>query len=225
MAADEVLVSPAVDGVAAITLNRPEKRNALSVAVRDLVSDALDSLAADENVKCVVLTGAGAVFCAGFDLAEFRVEDPEFQTRLWASSDRFHRTVLCFPLPLVASINGPALAGGFDLAVMCDIRIASSTARFAHPEQAWSQVVYGPLEALVGGGAARDLCFTGRAIDAAEALRLGLLSAVVEPGELAGATAAIVASVAQAPRAALLSTKRKALARAGIDPAAATLDF
>ena len=225
MAADEVLVSPAAEGVATITLNRPEKRNALSVAVRDLVSDALDALAADENVKCVVLTGAGAVFCAGFDLAEFRVEDPEFQKRLWASSDRFHHTVLCFPLPLVASINGPALAGGFDLAVMCDIRIASSATRFAHPEQAWSQVVYGPLEALVGGGAARDLCFTGRAIDAVEALRLGLLSAVVEPAELAGATAAVVASIAQAPRAALLSTKRKALARAGIDPAAATLDL
>jgi enoyl-CoA hydratase len=73
---------------------------------------------------------------------------------------------------------------------MCDLRIASSTARFAHPEQAWSHVVYGPLEALIGGGAARDLCFTGRAIDAAEALRLGLLSSVVEPGELQAETPA-----------------------------------
>ena len=167
MAPPEVLVSTVEDGVATVTLNRPEKRNALSVAVRDLVSDALDALAADERVQCVVLTGAGDVFCAGFDLAEFRVEDPEFQKRLWASSDRFHHTVLCFPLPIVASVNGPALAGGFDLAVMCDLRLASSTARFAHPEHAWSQVVYGPLEALVGGGVARDLCFTGRTIDAA----------------------------------------------------------
>ena len=188
MATGDVLVSPVDEGVATITLHRPEKRNALSIAVRDLVSDALDALAADDDVKCVVLTGAGDVFCAGFDLAEFRVEDPGFQKQLWSSSDRFHRTVLCFPLPLVASINGPALAGGFDLAVMCDIRIASSTVRFAHPEQAWSQVVYGPLDALVGGAVARELCFTGRAVDAAEALRLGLVSAVVEPAELAGAT-------------------------------------
>jgi enoyl-CoA hydratase/carnithine racemase len=225
MTTDHVVVAPVVDGVATITLNRPEKRNALSIAVRDLVSDALDALAADDEVKCVVLTGAGDVFCAGFDLAEFRVEDPEFQKQLWASSDRFHHTVLCFPLPLVASINGPALAGGFDLAVMCDIRIASSTTRFAHPEQAWSQVVYGPLEALVGGGAARDLCFTGRAIDATEALRLGLVSMVVEPGELAAATAAFVGSITQAPRDALMSTKRRALVRAGIDPAAPTLDL
>jgi enoyl-CoA hydratase/carnithine racemase len=221
----EVLVSSGVHGVATIRLNRPEKRNALSIAVRDLVSDALDGLAADEAVKCVVLTGAGAVFCAGFDLAEFRVDEPGFQERLWASSDRFHRTVLCFPLPLVASINGPALAGGFDLAVMCDIRLASRTTRFAHPEQAWSQVVYGPLEALVGGAVARDLCFTGRTVEADEALRLGLVSAVVEPDELAAATASVVASITGAPRAALMSTKRKALARAGIDPTAPTLDL
>jgi enoyl-CoA hydratase/carnithine racemase len=225
MGAGEVLVSAVVDGVATITLNRPEKRNALSIAVRDLVSDALDRLAVDDDVKCVVLTGAGDVFCAGFDLSEFRVEDPEFQKQLWASSDRFHRTVLCFPLPIVASLNGPALAGGFDLAVMCDIRIASNTVRFAHPEQAWSQVVYGPLDALVGGAVARDLCFTGRAIDAAEALRLGVVSTVVEPGELAATTAAVVASITQAPRAALLSTKRRALARAGIDPEATTLEL
>lgn len=225
MTADEVVVSPAADGVASITLNRPEKRNALSIAVRDLVSDALDKLAVDDDVRCVVLCGAGAVFCAGFDLSEFAVEDPDFQNRLWASSDRFHRTVLCFPLPLVASINGPALAGGFDLAVMCDLRIASSTTRFGHPEQAWSQVVYGPLEALVGGAVARDLCFTGRAIDAAEALRLGLVSAVVEPGDLAAETARVTASITRAPRAALMGTKRKALARAGVDPAATTLEL
>ena len=197
----------------------------MSIAVRDLVSDALDRLAADDSVRCVVVTGAGEVFCAGFDLSEFRVEEVGFQERLWASSDRFHRTVLCFPLPIVASINGPALAGGFDLAVMCDIRIAASTARFAHPEQAWSQVVYGPLEARVGGGAARDLCFTGRAIDAAEAMRLGLLSAVVEPDALAAETQRFTAAIAQASRVALMSTKRKALKRAGIDPESPTLEL
>jgi enoyl-CoA hydratase len=223
--AEDVLVSSAVDGVATVTLNRPEKRNALSIAVRDVVSDALDRLAADEAVKCVVLTGTGTVFCAGFDLSEFRVEDPVFQTRLWASSDRFHHTVMCFPLPLVAAINGRALAGGFDLAVMCDLRIAASTTRFAHPEHAWSQVVYGPLEAVVGGGVARDLCFTGRAVDAAEALRLGLVSAVVAPEDLPAETALVTAAITQAPRDALLSTKRRALARAGIDPTAPTLEL
>ena len=120
-----------VDGVARITLHRPEKKNALSIRLRDEVSDALDALAVDESVKVVVITGAGDVFSAGFDLHEF--EDADLADALWASSDRFHATVLRFPLPLVAAVNGPALAGGFDLAVMCDIRVAADTARFAHP--------------------------------------------------------------------------------------------
>ena len=99
-------------GIATITLNRPEKRNALSIAVRDAVSDALGRLAADEDCKVVVVTGAGDVFSAGFDLREF--EQPELAEELWASSDRFHRAWLEFPLPTVAAVNGPALAGGFD---------------------------------------------------------------------------------------------------------------
>lgn len=147
-----------VDGVAWLILNRPEKRNALSTALRDEISDALDGLAGDESVKCVVVTGAGDVFCAGFDLREFENPEPDFQTALWESSHRLHHTVLRFPLPTIAAVNGPALAGGFHLAVMCDVRIAASTARFAHPEREFSQVVY-----------------------AAEALRLGVVSEVVDP--------------------------------------------
>ena len=138
-------------------------------------------LAADDALKVVVITGAGDAFSAGFDLKEFAVADPEFQARLWASSDRYHRTVLQFPLPTVAAVNGVALAGGFDLAVMCDLRVASDRARFAHPEITFGEVVYGPLHDLVGGAVARDLCFTGRDVGAEEALRLGLVSSVVRP--------------------------------------------
>src|SRR5947207_13527683 len=120
-----------------LTLNRPEKRNALSVELRDAISDALDALADDEAIKCAVFTGAGPIFCSGFDLTEFTraAEDEAFGRALWASSDRYHDTVLRFPLPTIASINGAALAGGFDLAILCDLRIASTTARFAHPER------------------------------------------------------------------------------------------
>ena len=115
---------------AVLTLNRPNQRNALSVTVRDAVSEALDDLGNDPSIKAVVVTGAGAVFSAGFDLKEFdrAGADPMFAENLWASSDRFHRAVLSFPLPLIAAVNGPAIAGGFDLAVMCDLRVASSTA-------------------------------------------------------------------------------------------------
>jgi enoyl-CoA hydratase/carnithine racemase len=184
--------------------------------LRDLISDALDRLADDNAVKVVVITGSGDVFSAGFDLTEFRVEDAAFQERLWASSDRFHRTCLAFPLPMLAAVNGPALAGGFDLAVMCDIRLASETARFAHPEQAWSDVVYAPLHDLVGGAVARDLCFTGRAVSAAEALGLGLVSAVVPAASLPAAAGELASAIARAPRPSLARTKAKAIARSRV---------
>jgi enoyl-CoA hydratase len=173
----QVTVTEPADGVVVLTLERPEKKNALSIAVRDEMSDALDRLAENEDVKVVIITGAGDVFSAGFDLREFeRLDDDEFTRTLWASSDRWHRTLIEFPLPTIAAVNGAALAGGFDLAVMCDMRVAADTARFAHPEMTFGDVVYGPLHDLVGGAVARELCFTGRQVDAPEALRLGPLS-------------------------------------------------
>ena len=212
------------DGVVVLRLERPEKKNALSIALRDEMSDALDGLAADERVKVVVVTGAGDTFSAGFDLSEFeRLDDAPFAERLWASSDRWHRTLIELPLPTIACVNGPALAGGFDLAVMCDIRVASQTARFAHPEQRFSDVVYGPLHDLVGGGVARDLCLTGRSIDASEALALGLVSAVVPPAAALDEARRYASMVAAAPREVLLRTKAKAMRRAAV--AGATLDL
>lgn len=206
------------DGVAILTLDRPEKKNALSVALRDGIADALDALVADEAASVIVITGAGDTFCSGFDLREFEqaVSDPPFGEVLWASSDRYHRTVLECPLPTVAALNGPALAGGFDLSVMCDIRVASETVRFAHPEITFGDVVYAPLHDLVGGAVARDLCFTGRSVDADEALRLGLVSRLVAPADLLGAASEVAAQIARVPRELLMRTKAKALRRAGV---------
>jgi enoyl-CoA hydratase/carnithine racemase len=199
------------DGVVTLTLNRPDKKNALSIALRDEVSDALDELAADDTVKTVVITGAGDVFSAGFDLREF--QQPELSDRLWASSDRFHGTVLRFPLPIVAAVNGPAIGGGFDLAVMSDLRIAAETARFSHPEIEFGDVVYGPLHDLVGGGVARELCFTGRVVEAHEAKALGLVSSVVPVDGLADEVARFTAMIGRAPRDVILRTKAKATRR------------
>ena len=209
-----VLRSAPGDGVVTLTLNRPDKKNALSIAVRDEMSDALDELAGDEAVKTVVITGAGEVFSAGFDLREF--QQPELTDRLWASSDRFHATVLRFPLPLVAAVNGPAIAGGFDLAVMSDVRVAAETARFSHPEIEFGDVVYGPLHDLVGGGLARELCFTGRVVDAEEAKTLGLVSSVVPVDELADEVTRFTDMIDRAPRDVLLRTKAKAIRRARV---------
>ena len=202
------------DGVVTLTLNRMEKKNALSIALRDELSDALDDLAGDEAVKTVVVTGAGDVFSSGFDLREF--QQPELSDQLWASSDRFHATVLRFPLPLVTAVNGPAIAGGFDLAVMSDVRVAADTARFSHPEIEFGDVVYGPLHDIVGGGLARELCFTGRVVEAQEAKTLGLVSSVVPLDELAGEVTRFSDLIGRAPREVLLRTKAKATRRAAV---------
>jgi len=215
---DLLLVAAPLDGVAHLTLNNPAKKNALSNELRDAIADALDALATDPEVKVVTITGAGDTFTAGFDLREFdrAFEDEAYAAALWASSDRYHRTCIEFPLPLVAAVNGAAIAGGFDLAVMCDLRIASETARFSHPEIAFGDVVYGPLHDLVGGAVARDLCLTGRVIDAAEALRLGVVTRVAPPGGLDAAVAEVAAAIARAPRDTLARTKAKITRRAGL---------
>ena len=225
--AEPVLLVERADAVATLTLNRPEKRNALSVRLRDEISDALDALAGDPEIKAVVITGAGPVFCAGFDLSEFEraAGDDAFGRELWASSDRYHGTVLHFPLPTVAAVNGPALAGGFDLAVLCDLRIATTTARFAHPERTFGDVVYGPLHDLVGGAVARELTIGGRELSAAEAHAVHLVGEVVGPQELMSAASAVVERITAAPREVLVRLKAKALRRAGYAPGTATLDL
>jgi enoyl-CoA hydratase/carnithine racemase len=220
-----LVVSDNDDGVVRLVLNRPDKKNALSIELRDAVSDALDELAHDEDVKVVIVAAAGDTFCAGFDLREFDVDEPGFQARLWESADRYHRAVLRFPLPTVAAVQGPALAGGFDLAVLCDLRVATTSARFAHPEQSWGDVVFSPLADLIGSARARDLCFTGRSIDAQEALGMGLVSVVVDTGELEAEVGRRASMIARAPRGSLLRTKAKALKHSGISVDTQTLEL
>lgn len=217
MSAPTIVVDPpGADGVATLTLQRPEKRNALSIALRDAMSDALDVLATDRAARVVVITGAGDAFSAGFDLDEFA--EPDIADALWASSDRWHRTVIEFPLPLVAAVNGPAYGGGFDLAVMCDVRVVADTAMFGHPEHTFAEVVYAPLHDLIGGSIARDLALTGRRVDASEARALGLVSKVVASDRVVDEARSVAAEIASAPRDTLLRMKAKILRRARIEP-------
>jgi enoyl-CoA hydratase len=222
----EIGVKTVSDRVTLVTLQRPERRNALSIALRDALSETLDALAADEAVSVVIITGEGPVFCSGFDLKEFETAaaDPAFDRALWASSDRYHATLLRFPLPLIAAVNGPAIAGGFDLAVCCDLRIASTTTVFSHPEFAWGDVVYSPLHELVGGAIARELVLTGRAVSAPEALALHLVSSVVAPESVVDVAVEHATMMTQSTRALLRRAKAKILARARI-ARAPTLDL
>jgi enoyl-CoA hydratase/carnithine racemase len=195
------------DGVATLTLARPQRRNALSIKLRDEITQQLDDWAADGAVRAVVLTGAGRTFCAGFDLNEFGQADLARQIK--DSSRRYHLAVWHFPKPLIAAVNGPAMGGGMDLGVLCDCRIASSAAAFGHPEIKFgAPPLFTPLQWIVGLGVARELCLTGRRIDAAEALRIGLVTRVTEPGDLLDGALAMARSIIEAPQAALETTKR-----------------
>jgi enoyl-CoA hydratase len=214
-----VALTPAQGGIARLTIDRPDQRNALSIRVRDEMSDGLDRLSEDEDVRVVVISSSGPAFCAGFDLPEF--EDASIQDSLWASSDRWHERLRTFPLPLIASIQGATRAGGFDLASMCDLRIAARSATFARPELMWSAAIYSIVHDLVGGSRARELGFTNRTLTAETALDIGLVNDVVDDDQLADATMALAREVAALDRGSLRHTKAMAIDRAKTAEAAA----
>ncbi len=217
-----LVTGPDEHGIAVITLNRPDKKNALSIALREEVTTLLGRLSDDQSAKALVITGSGGDFSAGFDLREFDITEPGHQQRRWESSDVFHHTVYRFPLPVIAVVDGIAYGDGFDLAVLCDLRVATHRAEFAHPETSYGPVVYGPLHALVGGAVARNLVLTGRKVEAQTALRLHLVS---DPGNLAERAAALARQASRAPRGILMRNKEKFIARSAIDPSTPTLDL
>ena len=192
--------------LAIVTLNRAEKRNALSIALRNEIDVCMEALEADDAISAVIITGAGPAFCAGFDTTEFV---PHNIQAVEESSMRYHRRLATFGKPLVAAVNGAALGGGLDLAVLCDIRVAADSATFAHPEIKFgAPVLFGPLREIIGGGLARELCLTGRRIDAQEAHRIGLVNTVVPAGRVVEEACAVASTIAEAPLAAIKATKR-----------------
>ena len=188
------------DRVATVTIDRPEKRNAMTFAVLAEFEEAIRRAGADDDVGAVVLTGAGGAFCAGTDLADL-AETPEDQ-RSRRGRDAAGRgegsggwvpwPIVACPKPVIAAVDGPAVGMGAEFATQCDVRLASTRARFG-----WIFVLRGLvadtgagtflLPRLIGPTAAMRLLFSGELIDAAEALRLGLVTAVVEPDDLPAA--------------------------------------
>jgi enoyl-CoA hydratase/carnithine racemase len=198
-------------GVAVVTLQRPEKRNALSIDLRVELADAFERLSSDDSVGCLMLTGAGSAFCAGMDVTQFG-GDVENRRLLVETSTGAFRAVGRCPKPVVAAVNGPALAGGFALALICDIRIGAESATFGYPELPIGiPPSYAAARAALSPAAARELCLTGRVIDAAEALRLGVVSEVWADGELHERALENARRIAGMPRAAQIETKRRIL--------------
>jgi len=193
-----ILYKQAKEGIGVITLNRPEKRNAINIRMRLEISDCLHELEQSSDINVVIFTGAGSSFSAGFDLDEFN--DPAIFDALFETSSRYHRDIWKFSKPTIAAINGAAMGGGFDLAALCDIRICSDSAIFGHPEVKFgAPPLYTPLRWIVNDGIARELCLTGRKIDAKEALRIGLVSEITNSSDLLQRAVEIADTIMEAP--------------------------
>ncbi len=188
MATEQVILKKIDGHVATLTINRPDKLNALNIATRSRMVEELHDLAANDDVRVVIVTGAGEKsFVAGADIAEFEGRSPVDQFRVMTDSSMF-LAVDEFPKPIIAAINGFCLGGGCELALACDIRIASEKARLGQPEINLGLLPGGGgtqrLPRLVGMGAALKMLYTGDFIRADEAYRIGLVDEVVPPDQL-----------------------------------------
>jgi methylglutaconyl-CoA hydratase len=199
-----------------IILNRPDKRNALNRSLLTALDEALDDLHLERKVRAVVLTGAGLAFCAGMDLAEMRETSQQNDAyALWHADARQYLELILkmwrFPKPLIAAVNGPAVAGGAGLLLACDIVLAADVATFALTEPLRGIVagMVSPLLAFrIGGGHAARLLLTAATIDSAEAKRIGLFHEVVHPDHLWPRAVEMAGQCARCAPEALLLTKQ-----------------
>jgi enoyl-CoA hydratase len=181
------LTTDVKDRVATITVNRPDKLNALNDATMTELGQAIEWARGDDAVGGVILTGAGRAFVAGADISELQNKSRAQLEKLSLKGQRVFDFFETSPKPVIAAVNGFALGGGCELALSCHVRIASESARFGQPEVKLGTIPgYGGtqrLPRLVGPGRALQLLMTGEVIDAAEAYRIGLVNRVVPAGE------------------------------------------
>jgi enoyl-CoA hydratase/carnithine racemase len=198
------------DEVALVTLRRPEKRNALSIELRLELAECFSRLSEDEAVGCIVLTGAGKAFCSGMDTTQFGGTLEHRRQLVETSTVAFEAVGSC-RRPIVAAVNGPAIAGGFALALLCDLRIASSAAVFGYPELPKGiPPSYAAARAVLPATVAQELCLTGRLVRADEAQRLGIARETVN-GDVVGRGLELAQRIAGLPRKAVLETKRRTM--------------
>lgn len=205
-------IEEAREGVYLLTINKPASLNALDTAVLGELAAVVEDLRTNESVKALVLTGEGRAFVAGADISEMVSKNPidglEFG-RLGAS---VFRAIEQLPFPVIAAVNGFALGGGCELAMACDIRLASAKAKFGQPETGLG-IIPGfsgtqRLPRLVGPAKAKELIYTGEIIKADEALRIGLVNGVTEPEALIDEALAMAEKIALQPRQAVALAKK-----------------
>jgi enoyl-CoA hydratase len=192
-----------------LTLNNAEKSNSLHAKLVEQLAGLLSAAASDESLNVVILTGTGKTFCAGLDLGLLMDLRGEEKSRYLRSVTGIFDQIWMLPQPVIAAVNGAAIAGGFDLAAFCDIRLASRAARFGQAEinLGLTQIIH-PLYKTIGLARAKELAMTGEAISAEEAFRIGLVNHLYESDELMSKSFELAALLAAKPRFALLETKR-----------------
>jgi enoyl-CoA hydratase len=192
-----------------LTLNRPEKANAFHPDLVDQLSALVTEARDDDRIAVIVITGAGRSFCAGLDLDLLATWGACEKLEYLATAMALFRNVWEAPQPVIAAVNGPAIAGGFDLAAFCDIRLASEDAVFGQAEinLGLVQIVH-PLYKTIGLARAKELALTGRNISAEEAHQIGLVNHVYPREELMARAMELARVLAAKPRYALFETKR-----------------
>lgn len=204
------------DGIAAATLNRPARYNALGARIANELNAMLDGIEKDSEVRALILTGAGdRAFCSGVDLKERREMDADGRWAHNRALNEFAERLAKLQIPTIAAINGLALGGGFEITLACDFRVAAEQAEFGLPEVGIG-IIPGAggtqrLPRLIGPTKAKDLIFTARRIGAEEALEMGILSRIVPADQLTDAAKEIAGTIAQN------SPLAVALAKASID--------
>ena len=203
------LLLDVADKVATVTINRPDKGNALAPDVLLEVTDLFTELGTRDDVNVIVFTGGERYFSAGFDLSEIRRLEKVSNEAYTELFHRAYRAVLFCAQPTICAVGGAAIAGGFDLTMMCDIPYASSRAKFGQREIVLSLTpIMDPLWRIIGLGRAKEVALTGRIYDAAEAERMAYVSKVFPEGELLSSVAAIAKEMAGYDRGCLAETKR-----------------
>lgn len=205
----DVLLRERTDGVETLTINRPEKKNALDLEVIEALHHAVDGLRRDRDLIAVILTGAGDNFVAGADISQLRERrSPDAMDSINGS---LFRRVEELPVPVIAAVKGFALGGGCELALACDIRVAGDSARLGQPEVGLGIIPAAGathrLPRLVGMGRAKELVFTGRILNADEALAIGLVNRVVSDDEVMEEAGAVAAQIARQGPAAIRLAK------------------
>lgn len=210
---EQISVTRSADGVASVSIQRPDRRNALDAVTWVALSEAIAGLRESGGVRCLILTGAGTSFAAGGDLTRFLEEVSDepgagrFRNRIRECIDQ----LLTFPAVTIAKVNGPAIGGGLELMTSCDIAIAASSAKFAMPAAMFgmvmSHVELSRLAEAVGVGNARYIAMTGAPLAASDALRMGLVHEVVSDENLGRRVLEVAMKVSEADPAAVLWTR------------------